>query len=151
MPPTGSPSPWPAQDIGAVAISGITSENSGVWTISGAGTDIWGNADAFQFVHQPMTGDGIWTARLTTLSNTDPWTKAGVMIRADLTAGSPHAFVFATPGANGIAFQRRVQRGGETVHTSGGAVGLPVWLRLVRVGSVITAQRSNGAARKALA
>ena len=143
VPPTGSPSPWPAQDIGAVAIAGITSENGGVWTVSGAGADIWDAADAFQFVHQPMTGDGIWTARLTTLTNTDPWTKAGVMMRADLAADSPHAFVFATPGINGVAFQRRVQRGGETVHTSGGAAGLPIWLRLVRVGSVITAQRSS--------
>ena len=94
-----------------------------------------------------MTGDGIWTARLTTLTNTAAWTKAGVMMRADLAPDSPHAFVFATPGVNGAAFQRRVQRGGETLHTSGGSANLPQWLRLVRVGSTITAQRSDDGVR----
>ena len=129
-PPTGSPSPWPSQDIGAVAISGSTSESSGVWTISGAGSDIWGSADSFHFVHQPMTGDGIWTARLTTLTNTHSWTKAGVMMRADLAPDSPHAFVFATPGVNGAAFQRRVQRGARRFTPA-------VALRICRNGCVL--------------
>ena len=130
-----------------MAISGSTSESGGVWTISGAGSDIWGSADSFQFVHQPMTGDGIWTARLTTLANIHSWTKAGVMMRADLAPDSPHAFAFVTPGVNGAAFQRRVQPGGETLHTSGGSANLPQWLRLVRAGSTITAQRSDDGVR----
>jgi regulation of enolase protein 1 (concanavalin A-like superfamily) len=143
VPPPGSPSPWPAQDIGAVLFAGSASEAGGVWTVTGAGSDIWGTADAFHFVHQTMTGDGVMTIRLTTMSHTDAWTKAGVMMRADLAADSPHAFLLGTPGSNGFAFQRRPQRGGATTHTSGGAGSLPAWLRLVRVGSTFTAQRSD--------
>jgi regulation of enolase protein 1 (concanavalin A-like superfamily) len=142
-PAAGSPSPWPTQDIGAPSLSGSASEAGGVWTISGSGSDIWGGADEFHFVHQQMTGDGVITARLTTISNTNAWTKAGVMMRADLAADSPHAFVLGTPGSNGFAFQRRASRAGATTHASGGGAALPQWLRLVRAGSTITAQRSD--------
>lgn len=146
VPPPGSPSPWPTQDVGAVSVAGSAGEAGGVWTVTAAGSDIWGTADAFRFVHQTMTGDGVVTVRLTSVSNTDAWTKAGVMMREDLAPDSPHAFVLGTPGSNGFAFQRRAQRGGASTHTSAGVGSMPEWLRLVRVGSTITAQRSDDGA-----
>ena len=82
-------------------------DGAGAFTVSGSGADIWGTADAFQFVYQPLTGDGQIVARVTTVPNTDPWAKAGVMIREDLTAGARNAAVLVTP-SNGVAFQRRV-------------------------------------------
>jgi regulation of enolase protein 1 (concanavalin A-like superfamily) len=137
------PAPWATRDVGAVAIPGHASVSGGVWTVSGSGSDIWGAADAFRFVHQPLTGDGVITARVTALAGSDPWTKAGVMMRASLASDAAHAALIVTPHAHGVAFQRRTSTGGTSTHLSGGAGTAPVWLRLTRTGATITASRSD--------
>src|SRR5262249_57232414 len=52
-----------AQDIGAPAIAGSSSFNtsSGVYTVAGAGTDISGTSDQFQYLYKTLTGDGTIT------------------------------------------------------------------------------------------
>jgi hypothetical protein len=75
------------------------------------------------------------------LRHTDPWAKAGVMIRASTAAGSAHAFALVSAEA-GYAFQRRGTESGESVHTTGGAGIAPGWVRLTRTGSTIEAFRS---------
>lgn len=142
-PPSGS---WQSGDIGAVAAAGSVSESGGVVTVRGSGSDIWDNADEFHFRHQDMTGDGEIVARITGLTNTNAWAKAGVMIRETLTGASRHAFMCVTAG-QGTAFQRRTATGGASASTSGasGSV-LPRWIRLVRAGSTFSAYESeNGA------
>ena len=71
-------------------------------------------SDGFQFVHQPLAGDGSITVRVTSLAGLVPsgledgedvddsdsragtqpgleeWTKAGLMLRENLSAGSPN-------------------------------------------------------------
>ena len=69
------------------------------------------------------------TAHVDTVQNVNAWTKAGVMIRAGLTANSPHASLFVSP-SKGIAYQRRLTAGGVSVSTPGPALTAPVWLRL---------------------
>jgi hypothetical protein len=135
------PSPWLTSDIGSVGAAGSASHSSGVFTVRGSGADIWGTADGFRFVYQSLNGNGQIVARVTAVQNTDPWAKAGVMIRETLAAGSRHAFMALTPG-NGLAFQRRLATGGASTHTAGGASGTPVWVRLVRNGNTITGSRS---------
>lgn len=51
--------------VGGVAGS-ATSANS-VFTVSGAGAQIYGNADAFHLVYQPLSGDGTIVARVVSL------------------------------------------------------------------------------------
>jgi regulation of enolase protein 1 (concanavalin A-like superfamily) len=63
------------------------------------------------------------------------------MIREHLTAGSPHALMLVSPG-KGLAFQRRVASGGVSTSTTGGAGTAPVWVKLERRGSTISAYRS---------
>src|SRR5262249_28452491 len=46
------PTPWAAQDIGSGGAVGSASALNGAFTVRGAGDDIWGTADAFQFVYQ---------------------------------------------------------------------------------------------------
>ena len=48
----GLPSPWADADIGATGATGSTDYADGVFTVKGAGADIWGNADAFHYVYQ---------------------------------------------------------------------------------------------------
>lgn len=139
--PAGLPPPWLHQDIGSTGIPGDATHTNGTFTISGSGADIWNAADAFHFVHQPLTGNGTLIARVPALANTDPWAKAGVMIRETLTAGSSHAFMAVTPG-NGTAFQCRTTTGGASVHTAGPLVTAPRWLRIVRTGNTFVGSQS---------
>jgi hypothetical protein len=81
-------------------------------------------------------------ARVAAVSNTDQWTKAGVMMRSSLAADSKHASMFVTPG-KGLAFQRRTASGGLSVHTSGGSGTASKWVKLRRAGSSITAYVSS--------
>ena len=102
-------------------------------TVKGSGADIWDAADEFQYVHYFVNGnangDYDLTARVDSVQNVNAWTKAGLMVRGGLDAGSVHASVFVTPG-KGIAFQRRTTAGGTSVNTSVVSITAPVWLRL---------------------
>ncbi len=139
--PVDLPPPWLHQDVGGVGVAGDASYSSGTFTIDGDGADIWGTADAFHFVYQSLSGDGEIYARVASVENTDPWAKAGVMIREELTAGSTHAMSVVTVG-NGIAFQRRTVTDGVSDHTAGGAYSAPYWVRLVRSGDTFTGYES---------
>ena len=98
---------------------GSASYASGVFTVNGGGADIWGGSDQFNYVSQPLTGNGTIVARVTSQSDTDPWAKAGVMIKQSTTSGSSYALLGVTPG-NGIAFQY-----GFNTTVSGGSYTLP--------------------------
>jgi predicted amidohydrolase/regulation of enolase protein 1 (concanavalin A-like superfamily) len=141
-PPPGLPSPWQSQDIGAVGVSGSASASGSTFTLRGAGADVWGTADAFHYMWRPLNGDGDIVARVTSAEYVHDWVKSGVMIRERLTADSPHAFMFVTPGIKGFAFQRRTAAGGLSMSTSGGAGTPPAWVKLERRGNLISAYRS---------
>ena len=138
------PAPWQTQDVGSPAVAGQASVASGVFSVSGAGLDIWGASDQFRFVYQTLSGDGQILARVDSLQNVDPWSKAGVMIRADLTAGAANAIV-GVSAANGLTFQTRTsQAAASTSQTTPGAA--PRWVRLVRSGNTLTAYYSSDGA-----
>ncbi len=131
------PSGWSSRDVGSVGAAGGASYSSGVFTVKGSGADVWGSADEFQFVYQSLTGDGSIIARVTSVQNVASWTKAGVMMRETLSAGSKNAFMLVS-AAKGLAFQRRTATGGSTTSTiiSGAA---PRWVKVTRSGSTFTA------------
>jgi hypothetical protein len=139
--PTTPTPPLPAGfldgDVGAVGAAGSADFSNGTYTISASGSDIWGTADAFHYVYQTLSGDGTIVARVDSLGNTDPWAKAGVMIRESMDPGSMFADMVVTPG-NGAAFQRRDANGAFAIHTPGPSVQAPYWVELVRTGSVVT-------------
>lgn len=139
---SGIPKPWTSQDIGAVGVPGSSSYSIGNWTVAGSGVDIWNTSDEFRFVHQTASGDCEVIARVTGVQNTDPWSKAGVMIRESLAANSKHAYMCLTSG-NGLNFHYRTSTGGTTANTSGGAGTAPYWVRVTRVGSTFTGYRST--------
>jgi regulation of enolase protein 1 (concanavalin A-like superfamily) len=128
------------RDIGHVAAAGGDAFDSatGTYTVRGSGSDIWGTADEFHYVWTQWDGNFEITARVDSVQNVNAWTKAGIMIRQNLNAGSAHASLFATPG-KGVAFQRRPVENGVSVHTAGPNTTSPVWLKLQRSGDVITA------------
>jgi regulation of enolase protein 1 (concanavalin A-like superfamily) len=129
-------------DIGSPSIRGSASYSSGTYTISAGGTDIWNTADQFNYVYKQVTGDVDVKARVASLTNTDIWAKAGVMIRGSLGAGAKHASMFLTAG-EGYAFQRRPSTGGVSENTGGGSGQAPGWVRIKRAGSLFTAYKST--------
>jgi hypothetical protein len=141
------------QDVGPAGDPGTagtaTFDNSASkYTLTASGSDIWDVADHMQFVYKPMTSDGEIVARVINVNNTDYWSKAGLMIRTDTTAGAQDAFMLETGGNPGFAhnepvFQWRPSAGGGTSDSGnhpGNDVGIkaPIWLRLVRSGNTFT-------------
>jgi hypothetical protein len=133
----GVPPPWTTLDIGAIGVVGSANGNGTDFSITGGGADIWGTADAFRFVHQPLSGNGEIIARVAWMQNTNAWAKAGVMVRATTAANSVNAFMAITP-TNGATFQARATTGGSTTSVVSAGKTAPYWVKLVRSGSTIT-------------
>ncbi len=145
--------------VAAVAIAGFS-------VAGGAQGSCYGNScaqltgpggeavsDSFYFVHQALTGNGTITVRVTSLTTAVrmphgvtqravvPWAKAGIIIKASLTPGSPYAAIMVT-GSHGIRMQD------DFTGDIAGPAMRAGWLRLVRSpGSVITGYASADGTR----
>jgi regulation of enolase protein 1 (concanavalin A-like superfamily) len=137
-PPPAPAGGFAGQDIGAVGAAGHSVYDGTRYTIAASGADIWNTADEFQFASQAISGNFVLTVRVDSVENVDRWTKAGLMVREDLTPGSRHASLFVSPG-KGVAFQRRPVANGASIHTAGPLTPAPAWLKLVRDGDVVSA------------
>jgi hypothetical protein len=105
--------------------------------------------DNFYFARQPLAGNGSITVRVTSLRDADqpgqafgiaqvsqPWAKAGIIIKATTKPGSAYAAVMVTPG-HGVRMQY------DYTHDLAGLPGTPSaasprWLRLTRSGDTVT-------------
>jgi len=116
---------WIGAATGGATFDGTT------YTVTGSGSDIWGTSDAFFFLELPIGEFRQITARVQVVGNTDPWAKAGVMIRETLAADSRHADVVVTP-SKGIAFQNRASPGATSASVELRASAAPILLRLTR-------------------
>jgi hypothetical protein len=134
------PSPWLNTDIGAVGLPGRATFCNGQFAISGSGADIWGTADAFQFVYTyvPVSTNCDIRARVASVQNTSGNAKAAVMIRASLATNSVHALVDVQPSA-GIEFLFRTNTAGSTYSVSVAGQTAPNWIRLTRTNNLFQA------------
>ena len=138
------PAPWSSQDVGAVGTAGSASYSNGTFTVRGAGANIWGNADSFRYVYQQANGNLQMWARITSMQNTNPNAKAGVMLRESLAPNSAHVVLNIKPNG-GIEFMTRSSTGAQTSYIAGSASGLPEFVGFVRNGSTVTGYvSSNG-------
>jgi|GEM_PF-6964035 len=112
---------------------GASSYNAanGQYQVDGWGNDIWGSADQLHFVHRRLSGNGTIIARVNSVADANTWTKAGLMIREDLAAGSRNAFLLQRPDG-AVYRQARTASGGDT---SSNAATAGDWLRLTRTGN----------------
>jgi ABC-type transport system involved in multi-copper enzyme maturation permease subunit/regulation of enolase protein 1 (concanavalin A-like superfamily) len=107
--------------------------------------------DHFYFVHQPLAANGEITARVTSFTGaysldgdvkhpgTQPWSKAGIIIKDNTSPGSAYAAMMVT-GANSVRMQFNY------VHDIAGPPGAN-WLRLTRSGDTITGYSSADGTR----
>ncbi len=144
FPRTALPYPWQSQDVGISQNAGTAAYDykAGTFTILGSGGDIWGNSDQFQFMTELANGDMRVVAHVTALSPTNPWTKAGVMMRYSLDPGSPYAYMFVTP-QNGVDFQFRTDNGAGSNWVGHIPQAAPYWVMLTRQGNTFTGYASQ--------
>ena len=129
-PPT-LPRGWADADIGDVGLPGETSFLNGSFHLLASGGDIWESADSFRLAFKPLAGDGQIIARVASFQYTDPWAKAGVMLRENNSAGAKYVFLGLT-GQGGAILQSRVTTDDLSNSTDGPATKLPHWLKLTR-------------------
>src|SRR4029077_20497571 len=129
------PTPWLDQDIGQVGIAGAATFANGVFTVKGAGSQIWGSADSFHFTYQSLSGDGTIVARVASINpNSAP---PGIIIRDSLNPNAMSAF--GAYFASNAYLNYRTTTGGSTSQASATAGPLPYWLKLSRSGSTVSA------------
>ena len=139
-PPPACPTGWNCADIGNVGAAGTQSVIGGTWSVQGAGGDIWDVSDNFHYVWQSLATDGGISTRAISQTNSSPWAKAGVMLRATTDPGSPYYAAFVTPG-NGVSVQwRSAQAGLSSQALTPGAP--PVYLEAARFGGTYSAYTS---------
>lgn len=136
------PVPWKHQDIGNPQLAGDAAYGGGMFTLRGAGGDIWGTQDEFHFLHRDLNGDGAMIARILSQSETSDWAKAGVMIRESLAPESKHVMMVRAPG-NGATFQGRDTTAGESFSEGGSNANFPIWLRIQRTGNLFVSSWSE--------
>ena len=125
---------WSDADIGSPGQAGSARDSGGTWTVNGGGGDIWEASDQFHLVSVDAAGDTSISARVTGLTNTNPWAKAGVMFRESTAPNARFISMVVTAG-QGVAFQWRSAPGGGCLDAEVPGIAVPVWVKIVRAGN----------------
>jgi hypothetical protein len=138
----GLPAGWTDQDIGTPGLpgSGAFNAGSGVWAVTGSGSDVWSTADQFNFVSRDLAGDAVVLVQLSSLTFTAGHPKAGIMFRSTLGANAAYAFTFL--GSNTVALESRPSFGGSSVSIASANSSAPRWLKLKRTGNTFSSYSS---------
>jgi hypothetical protein len=136
-------------------------DGTNAYSISTQGSDIWNNADGFNFSYESKTGDFDVVVRQKTFTKVSNWSKGGLMVREDLTSGSRDWNIVNDPtsadgvnaidgsgnGANTVECNARVAASGASAGWANGPATIPAypnaWVRLKRAGQVLTAYWST--------
>ncbi|MEC0167510.1 pectinesterase family protein [Paenibacillus graminis] len=145
---SGDTGPWTSQDIGHPGIAGhtelglqsgeITVKSSG---LVGATSESESAADNFQFAYQPLKGNGEIIAKIESVTPTDDYAKAGVMIRDSLDDNAKMAMLaipYVKYGKKGVLITRSATGAKVVKKEPGNFISTPYWVKLVRLGDEIT-------------
>ena len=127
-------------------------------------------SDSFYFVHQPLAADGAITARVTSMtglysprggvavrvgsngqaaltgmsSGLQPWTKVGLIIKANTSPGAAYAAIMMT-GSHGVRMQDNFTHDTAGPADTLGTVSVvaPRWLKLTRTADTVTGSESS--------
>ncbi|MFW5830392.1 MAG: RHS repeat domain-containing protein, partial [Planctomycetota bacterium] len=115
-------------DVGDPKLSGSDSLVDGVLSITAGGYEMWDRDDEFRMVGRELPQDGLIYAQVTSVENSHPWAKAGVMFRADDAPDAPYAFIGVAPQYGLFINARRFPGGLTDYHpiTPGGERPDPV-------------------------
>lgn len=121
----------------------------GAFDVIAGGSDIWDKADHLHFAYEERVGDFDVQVQVIRLDTSDYSAKAGLMIRQDLTAGSPNAKIVVNPLAGEARCKAEFRAAQDLISgawTAGNVAEASIpntWLRLKRQGDVLTSYRST--------
>ncbi len=121
---------------------GITTDGWNVWT----GNDEYGAT----YLPAGATSDTTAVVRVDHQDDTNPWSKAGIMMRTDITraaASTGYAIIAVTP-ENGVTFEWDGTGNGrldQDVNTGARSATTPIWLKLTRNGATFAGYYSTDA------
>ncbi|MDA0349267.1 MAG: hypothetical protein O3C43_19560 [Verrucomicrobia bacterium] len=113
-----------------------------IFRMSAVGGETWGQKDDFYFINREVAGDVEVTVKINSLVTGDEFGKAGIMFRESASEDSMHAFLTVS-GGKGVDLSRRHSEGGGTTRSGKGGIVAPVWLRLIKEGTYISAYYSE--------
>ena len=123
-------------DVGEVSTPGSVTVADGAYRMTASGANIWGSEDAFHYAWTQRSGDLHIAADIAFEgAGGDPHRKAGLMIRQNLTPGSPYADVMVH-GDGMVSLQYREVQDGPTRQIVS-AVTHPRRVRLEREGDFV--------------
>jgi hypothetical protein len=144
------------------AVAGMMyADGPNAYTIVTEGSDIWGNADGFNFAYELKTNDFDVVVRTTHVTKTSNWAKAGLMVRETLDAASRNWNIINDPsssdgieavdnsgtGANAVECNQRnsygAASGGWNFQNSPAPQYPNAWVRLKRTGTQLFAYYST--------
>jgi len=131
-------SPYQSLDVGDPSLTGGSWSDGGSVVVDGAGTGISDPSDQFRFVYATVSGDQDFVARVAAVDGRSARAGAGVMFRQNLYSQSAHAVLSVGPG-NTVVFSSRTGGGVQTMEVASLPASAPVWLKLRRRGSTVTA------------
>ena len=134
---------WLGADIGGASAVGTSTVLGNTVTVASGGHDVWGTADGFHYVYQPLAGNGQITVRVASQTLPSVWSRAGLMVRTALASGSPHASLFVSGGDHGAEFSWRPTTNNLTQRRFLAGYAAPTWLRLTRQGGEVTGEVST--------
>lgn len=128
------------------------SEVPTIITMEAGGTDIWNQADLGHFYYAEVSGDFDVSVQITSLENTNPHAKAGIMVRESLEPPSRNVMVRRRAGFE-LSPQWRPQDNSSTTSTTSeqgqdlsrvdGGTMPGNWVRLQRSGDTVRAYGSE--------
>lgn len=127
-------------DVGdAAGTPGSTAIDGDVYTIEGAGSDIWNAADGFRFAYTEVSGDFEAVVHQISTDLPKEWSKGGVHVRQSIEAGAQNAQAIVTGGgASGAQLTWRPAADGATDEFMDSAPGPwkdgECWIKLARSG-----------------
>lgn len=145
----------PVSDLAGYVLGGGKGSfefKDGVYTVRNTGRDIAGNSDQFSFAFRELGGNFEIVARVVEITNLQPNTKVGIIVRPGLAADDPGmALLTVSPQTgkpprivtNRLSHAQRLKKNTPMTEPKILAITLPCWLKLVREGETITSYQST--------
>ena len=130
-------------------LDGRTGETNGTYTLTGAGSDIFGTSDQCHFAYRRVVGDFDVFCRIGPFSGgAHAWRKAGILARETLDDGSKNVMMGrGTTVQRALMSRRQTTDGSSTADPAGSTLSNAYyWVRLTRSGDLFTGQWAEDAA-----
>ena len=116
--------------------------SSGVYTVSAAGSDIWGSFDGFHFIPTRVQGNFIVTVFIESFQMANYWSKAGVMVRDSLDPDAPNVHAYLNRNV-GLMTTSRPNYGSNTAQAGRLTALESGWVRIKREGNTFSCFRKS--------